>query len=71
MQGMFSIHSVYFEDELLLLIVAFWINNYYLVVSIIISLRAGVCSFSFDSMFIVAFLLGTSPSVFTSWIYKG
>ena len=34
-QGMFSVHSVYF-DEVLLLIVAVCINSYYLLVSIII-----------------------------------
>ena len=32
MQGMFSVHSVYFDDELLLLIVAVCINSYYLLV---------------------------------------
>ena len=53
MQGMFSVHSVYFDDELLLLIVAVCINSYYLLVSVIIALRAGVCPFSFASMFIL------------------
>ena len=43
MQGMFSVNFVYFEDELLLLIVAVCINTYYLLVSIIICWRAGVC----------------------------
>ena len=70
MQGMFSIHCVYFMDKLLLLIAAVSINSYYLLVSIIIALRAGVCSFSFDSMFIVALILGTSPSVFSRWRYN-
>ena len=37
MEGMFSAHFVYFEDELLLLIVGVWINSYYLLVSIIIA----------------------------------
>ena len=32
MQGMFSVHSVYFDDELLLLIVAVCINSCYLLV---------------------------------------
>ena len=57
MQGMFSVHLVYFADELLLLIVAVCINSYYLLVSIIIAWRAGVCSFCFGSMFILASLL--------------
>ena len=43
MQGMFSVNFVFFEDELLLLIVAVWIISYYLLVSIIIAWRAGVC----------------------------
>ena len=58
MQGMFSVHSLYFEDELLLLIVAVCINSTYLLVSMIIALRAGVCSFCSGSMFIITpFLL--------------
>ena len=36
LQGMFSVHSVYFDDEVLLLIVAVCINSYYFLVSIII-----------------------------------
>ena len=53
MEGMFSVHSVYFNDELLLLIVAVSINIYYILVSLIIAWRAGVCSFCFGSMFIL------------------
>ena len=40
MQGIFSVHSVYFNYELLLLIVAVCINSYYVLVSISIALRA-------------------------------
>ena len=53
MQGMFLVHSLYFMDKLLLLIAAVSINSYYLLVSLIIVLRAGVCSFCFGSMFIL------------------
>ena len=63
MQGMFSVHSVYFMDKLLLLIPAVSINCYYLLVSLIIALRARVCLY-------FALLLGTSPSVFTGWRHK-
>ena len=41
MQGMFSVHSLYFMDKLLLLIAAVSINSYYLLMSVIIALRAG------------------------------
>ena len=41
MQGMFSVHSVYFEVELLLLIVTVFINSYYLLVWLSIAWRAG------------------------------
>ena len=41
MQGMFSVHSLYFMDKLLLLIPAVSINSYYLLVSLIIVLREG------------------------------
>ena len=37
MQGIFLVNFVYFEDELLLLIVAVWIYSYYLLLSIIIA----------------------------------
>ena len=40
-QRMFSVYSLYFLDKLLLLIAAVSINSYYLVVSLIIALRAG------------------------------
>ena len=40
-QGMFSVNSLYFMDKLLLLIAAVSINSYYLLVSVIIALRAG------------------------------
>ena len=53
-QGMFFVNSLYFLDKLLLLIAAVSINSYYLLVSIIIALRA--CLY-------FALLLGTSPSV--------
>ena len=39
MEGMFSAHFVCFADELLLLILAVWINSYYLLASIIIALK--------------------------------
>ena len=41
MQGMFSVNSLYFMDKLLLLIAAVSSNSHYLLVSIIIALRAG------------------------------
>ena len=41
MQGMFSVHCLYFMDKLLLLIGAVSINSYYLLVSLIHALRAG------------------------------
>ena len=50
---MFSVHSLYFLDKLLLLIVAVSINSYYLLVSVIIALTAGVCSFCSRSIFIL------------------
>ena len=40
-QGMFLLHSLYFIDKLLLLIADVSINIYYLLVSLIITLRAG------------------------------
>ena len=40
MQGMFSVHCLYFMAKLLLLIAAVSINSYYLLVSLIIALRA-------------------------------
>ena len=53
MEGMFSVDSLYFMDKLLLLIAAVSINTYYLLVSIIITWRAGECLFCFGSMFIL------------------
>ena len=41
MRGMFSVYSLYFMDNLLLLIAAVSINSYYLLVSLIHALRAG------------------------------
>ena len=59
---MFSVHFVYFEDELLLLIVGVWINTYYLLVSINIALRAGfILLWQHVYSCIFALLLGTSP----------
>ena len=63
MQGMFSVHSLYFMDKLLLLIPAVSINSYYLLVPLIIALRSRACLY-------FALLLGTSPSVFTGWRHK-
>ena len=66
MQGMFSVHSLYFMDKLLLLIPAVSINSYYILVSLIIALRevfVAACLY-------FALLLGTSPSVFTGWRHK-
>ena len=54
MQGIFSVHSVYFEDKLLLLIVVVCINSYYVLVSIIIALRAGfilLCQYVYSLLF--------------------
>ena len=53
MEGMFSVDSLYFMDQLLLLIPAVSINSYYLLVSVIIALTAGVCSFYSGSIFIL------------------
>ena len=53
MGRMFSVHSLYFMDKLLLLIAAVSINSYYLLVSVIIALTAGVYSFCFGRMFIL------------------
>ena len=50
---MFLVHCLYFKDKVLLLIAAVSINSYYLLVSLIHALRAGVGSFSFGSMFIL------------------
>ena len=66
MQGMFSVHSLYFMDKLLLLIPPVSINSYYLLVSLIIVLREGFVA----ACLYFALLLGTSPSVFTSWRHK-
>ena len=66
MQGMFSVHSLYFMDKLLLLIPAVSINSYYLLVSLIIVLRKGLVA----ACLYFALLLDTSPSVFTSWRHK-
>ena len=66
MQGMFSFHSLFFMDQLLLLIPAVSINSYYLLVSLIIVLREGFVT----ACLFFALLLGTSPSVFTSWRHK-
>ena len=52
-QVKFSVNSLYFMDKLLLLIPAVSINSYYLLVSVIIALTTGVCSFCFGSMFIL------------------
>ena len=49
----FLVKSLYFMDELLLLIAAISINSYYLLVSVIIALTVGVCSFCSGSMFIL------------------
>ena len=54
MKGMFSVHSLYFMDKLLLLIAAVSINSYYLLVSIIIALRAGfvlICQHVYSLVF--------------------
>ena len=68
MQGMFSVHSLYFLDKLLLLIAAVSINSYYLLASLSIALRAGfVLLWQHVYSHIFALLLGTSPSVFISW----
>ena len=42
MPASFSVHSLYFMDKLLLLIVAVGTNSPYLLVSVIIALRAGL-----------------------------
>ena len=68
MQGMFSVHFVYFVDELVLLIVAVCINSYYLLLSMNIALRVRfVLLWQHVYCYIFALLLCTSPSVFISW----
>ena len=69
MQGMFSVHCLYFMAKLLLLIAAVSINSYYLLVSLIIALRA-VFVFNLAACLYFGLLLGTSPSVFTGWRHK-
>ena len=69
MQGMFSVHSVYFMDKLVPLIAAVCINSYYLLLLMIIALRGGfvlIC----QHVYLFYLLLGTSPSVFTAWRHK-
>ena len=64
--GMFSVHSLYFMDKLLLLIAPVSINSYYLLESVIITLREGFVA----ACLYFALLLGTSSSVFTGWRHK-
>ena len=61
----FSVDYLYFMDKVLLLIVAVRINSHYLLVSLIIASRAGVCWFCFCSMSILCSCLRyKSPTIY-------